>query len=98
MCVCVCVCAHLFRAHQCHTPLVFLLVTCTCVCVYVCLCLTVSLQAWLEAAWSAGFDLAGAQSLGGSVQGESKWVGTTEAATLLAHQNVPTRIIDFKSK
>jgi hypothetical protein len=27
-----------------------------------------SLQAWLEAAWADGFDQAGAESLGGSIQ------------------------------
>jgi len=54
-----------------------------------------SLQAWIECAWRAGFDPAGAEQLGGSVQGTKKWIGTTEAATLLRYFGLPARIVDF---
>ena len=33
-----------------------------------------SLQAWLEVAWAAGYDVMGREQLGGSVQGSRKWV------------------------
>ncbi len=56
---------------------------------------TASLQAWLEAAWADGFDAVGAESLGGKVQGERKWIGTTEAATLLRSFGVQALIVDF---
>ncbi|KAF5837111.1 peptidase family C78-domain-containing protein [Dunaliella salina] len=57
-----------------------------------------SLQAWLEAAWSEGFDTAGAESLGGKIQGDHKWIGTTEACALLRHQGVRAEIIDFMGR
>jgi hypothetical protein len=55
-----------------------------------------ALQAWLECAWAAGFDVIGAQQLGGRIQGSHKWVGTTEAAALLRSFGVRARIVDFK--
>lgn len=55
-----------------------------------------SLQAWLECAWGAGFDKAGAEQLGGKVQGSHKWVGTTEATALLRLFGVRAHIVDFK--
>ncbi|KAG2488418.1 hypothetical protein HYH03_013102 [Edaphochlamys debaryana] len=55
-----------------------------------------SLQAWLEAAWGAGFDTLGAESLGGKIQGDRKWIGTTEAAALLRSFGARAHIIDFE--
>lgn len=53
------------------------------------------LQAWLEVAWGSGFDVAGCESLGGSVQGSTKWVGTTEASSLLSYFGARAAIVDF---
>ncbi len=39
-----------------------------------------SLQAWLEVAWAAGYDVMGRDQLGGSVQGSRKWVAAQVAA------------------
>ena len=55
-----------------------------------------ALQAWLEAAWAAGYDAAGAEQLGNAVQGTHKWVGTTEAATLLRLFGVRAFVVDFR--
>ena len=57
-----------------------------------------ALQAWLEAAWAAGFDRSGAEQLGGAVQGSHKWVGTTEAAALLRFFGVRARVVDFRGE
>ncbi|GAX82300.1 hypothetical protein CEUSTIGMA_g9729.t1 [Chlamydomonas eustigma] len=54
-----------------------------------------SLQAWLEVAWADGFDPPGFESLGGKVLGSRKWIGTTEAATLLRYFGVKAHIVDF---
>lgn len=54
-----------------------------------------SLQAWIEVAWGAGFDLAGAEQLGNSLQGGKKWIGTSEAAALFRYFGIPSEIIDF---
>ncbi|GLC40065.1 hypothetical protein PLESTF_000933700 [Pleodorina starrii] len=55
-----------------------------------------SLQAWLESAWAAGFDPLGCESLGGRIQGDRKWIGTTEAAALLRSFGVRAQIVDFE--
>ena len=55
-----------------------------------------ALQAWLEAAWAAGYDAAGAEQLGNAVQGTHKWVGTTEAATLLRLFGMRAFVVDFR--
>ncbi|MEW5316402.1 MAG: hypothetical protein WDW38_007777 [Sanguina aurantia] len=57
-----------------------------------------SLQAWLEVAWGSGFDTAGCDSLGGGVQGSTKWVGTTEASSLLSYFGARPAIVDFVGK
>lgn len=57
-----------------------------------------SLQAWLELAWGDGFDPPGCESLGGSVQGSNKWIGTTEACSILRYFGLQAEIVDFKSK
>jgi hypothetical protein len=54
-----------------------------------------ALQAWLECAWAAGFDPPGAEQLGGALQGTRKWVGTTEAATLLRFFGLHASVVDF---
>ncbi|GFH10257.1 uncharacterized protein HaLaN_05538, partial [Haematococcus lacustris] len=60
-----------------------------------CCLAAVSLQAWLEAAWEQGWDVLGSESLGSKIQGDSKWIGTTEAAALLRYHRISARIIDF---
>ncbi|KXZ45539.1 hypothetical protein GPECTOR_53g125 [Gonium pectorale] len=55
-----------------------------------------SLQAWLESAWAAGFDTMGCESLGGRIQGDRKWIGTTEAAALLRSFGVRAQVVDFE--
>jgi hypothetical protein len=54
-----------------------------------------SLQAWLEAAWAAGFDPGGAAMFGVSVQCSRKWVGTTEAAALLRYFGCRAQLVEF---
>lgn len=54
-----------------------------------------SLQAWIEVAWAAGFDVQGAEQLGGRLQGSSRWIGSTEAAALFRYFGVPAKIVDF---
>ena len=54
-----------------------------------------ALAAWIEAAWAAGFDAAGAEQLGWAVQATQKWVGTTEAAALLRSFALRAEIVDF---
>ena len=64
-----------------------------------CRCMPVaSLQAWLEAAWAAGFDPGGAQQLGNSVQGSRKWIGTPEAVTMLRFFGVRAQLVEFLGK
>lgn len=36
-----------------------------------------AIQAWIEEAWRAGFDLAGKEQLKGKLVGTKKWIGTT---------------------
>eukprot|EP00882_Tetradesmus_deserticola_P032078 GHRQ01036300.1.p1 GENE.GHRQ01036300.1~~GHRQ01036300.1.p1 ORF type:complete len:107 (+),score=38.22 GHRQ01036300.1:190-510(+) len=54
-----------------------------------------SLQAWLEAAWAAGFDPGGAAMFGGSVQCSRRWVGTTEVAALLRSFGCRAQLVEF---
>jgi hypothetical protein len=54
-----------------------------------------ALQAWLEAAWQAGFDPGGAAMLGAAVQCTRKWIGTTEAAAMLRYFGCRALIVDF---
>ena len=56
-----------------------------------------SLQAWLEAAWAAGYDPEGAAQLGGALQGGRAWVGATEAAALLRSFGLRARVVDFRA-
>jgi len=67
-----------------------------------------SLQLWLEWAWRQGYDLEGCRQLDGRVQavateaghaGEvGKWIGSTDAATVLRAFGVRAHIIDFLGK
>ncbi|CAD7695674.1 unnamed protein product [Ostreobium quekettii] len=54
-----------------------------------------SLQAWLEAAWHAGFDVEGCAQFGGSVQQSLRWIGTTEVISLLRVFRIRAQFIDF---
>jgi hypothetical protein len=54
-----------------------------------------SLQAWLESAWAAGFDQLGCAQMGSSMQGAHKWIGTTEVAALLRYFGIRAHIVDF---
>lgn len=55
-----------------------------------------SLQGWIERAWALGFDVAGAEQLGGSLVGSTKWIGTTECAALLRSFRIPAEIVQFE--
>lgn len=55
------------------------------------------LQAWIEKAWSAGFDTAGQQQLGGSLVGSDLWIGATECAALLRYFGLKAEVVDFSS-
>jgi hypothetical protein len=54
-----------------------------------------SLQAWLEAGWSQGFDPPGRECMGGQVQRTRKWIGTPEVAVVLRQFGIDARIVDF---
>jgi len=54
-------------------------------------------QAWLEAAWAAGFDPAGREQLGGRVQGLPHWVGAVDCCALLRSFGLKAQIVDFKA-
>lgn len=54
-----------------------------------------SLQGWLECAWKNGFDTMGSVSLGGRVQGSTKWVGTLEVASVLRQFGIKAHFVDF---
>ncbi|KAF9130115.1 hypothetical protein BGW39_003475 [Mortierella sp. 14UC] len=53
------------------------------------------LQRQLEYAWSNGFDAQGAGQLGHKVEGTKKWIGTTEAWSVLCSLGVRCSILDF---
>ena len=54
-----------------------------------------SLQQFIEKAWKSGFDVAGAEQLGGKLTGTRKWIGSTEIAALLRSFHIKTKIVDF---
>jgi hypothetical protein len=57
-----------------------------------------SIQMWIERAWRLGFDPEGAATLGGKLVGEGKkWIGSTEAATLLRSFGIPAQLVSFHS-
>lgn len=53
------------------------------------------LQEQIEFAWSNGFDPAGASQLNRNVIGTKKWIGTTEAWSVLCSLGVRCSILDF---
>ncbi|XP_073393978.1 uncharacterized protein [Physcomitrium patens] len=56
-----------------------------------------SLQRWVEVAWSKGFDSPGADYFNWEIGGTQKWIGTTECAALLRSFGLRARIVDFQS-
>ncbi|KAG0320607.1 hypothetical protein BGZ99_004405 [Dissophora globulifera] len=55
------------------------------------------LQQQLEFAWTNGFDPSGAEQLGHKVEGTRKWIGTTEAWSVLSSLGIRCSILDFHS-
>jgi len=55
------------------------------------------LQRWLEIAWEEGFDPVGRAQLS-PIYGTRKWIGSTEAATLLRSFGVRANIVEFIDK
>ena len=53
------------------------------------------LQEVLEMAWDEGFDTAGAQDLG-RIRNTKKWIGATEAISILRFLGIDARVVDFK--
>ncbi|KAG0348746.1 hypothetical protein BG004_004322 [Podila humilis] len=53
------------------------------------------IQQQLEYAWSLGFDTMGAQQLGHKVEGTKKWIGTTEAWSVLSSLGIRCHVLDF---
>lgn len=54
-----------------------------------------SLQALIEKAWSSGFDTVGATQLRNSLSNTKKWIGATEAKTMLSFLRIRCDLIDF---
>ncbi|XP_059628873.1 uncharacterized protein LOC132271501 [Cornus florida] len=57
-----------------------------------------SLQRWLEIAWEKDFDILGSNHFGHKIYGKTKWIGTTECATLFRSFGLRARIVDFGVK
>ncbi|KAG0210207.1 hypothetical protein BGX28_009512 [Mortierella sp. GBA30] len=53
------------------------------------------LQKQLEYAWKCGFDRPGAEQLKHKVEGTKKWIGTTEAWSVLCSLGIRCSILDF---
>lgn len=53
------------------------------------------LQLFIEKAWTDGFDEIGAEQLGKCLVGTTKWIGATEAATLLSYLKIRCLLVDF---
>ncbi|KAJ7547802.1 hypothetical protein O6H91_08G105000 [Diphasiastrum complanatum] len=54
-----------------------------------------ALQQWLEIAWARGFDPPGADHFGWKIYGTTKWIGTTECASLFRSFGLRAQIFDF---
>eukprot|EP01033_Poteriospumella_lacustris_P011942 gene11942-8525_t len=54
-----------------------------------------TLQRWIERAWQAGFDVAGAADFDFCLEGKDDWIGTTEVAALLRFFGLRALIVDF---
>jgi hypothetical protein len=55
------------------------------------------LQAWIEKAWSAGFDEEGCLQFGGSLLGSELWIGSTECVALLRYFGLHAVLVEFKT-
>ena len=53
------------------------------------------IQSWIEKAWKAGFDTAGADELGHVLLGTDEWIGATECAALLRYYGIRAIVVDF---
>ena len=53
------------------------------------------IQSWIEKAWKAGFDTAGADELGHVLLGTDEWIGATECAALLRFFGIRAIVVDF---
>lgn len=56
-----------------------------------------SLQLWIERAWSQGFDPEGCAQLGGEIKETTKWIGASEVLCLLRSFGIPCRILTLHS-
>lgn len=54
-----------------------------------------TMQHWIERAWQAGFDVAGAADFDFRLEGKDDWIGTTEVAALLRFFGLRALIVDF---
>ncbi|KAL6262101.1 hypothetical protein P5V15_007202 [Pogonomyrmex californicus] len=53
------------------------------------------LQKMIEWAWAQGFDIQGAEQLGGKLVNTRKWIGATEVFTLLSSLRIRCQLVDF---
>lgn len=53
------------------------------------------LQLMVEAAWNQGFDVQGAEQLGGKLHQTRKWIGATEIVTVLSWLRINCQLVDF---
>ncbi|KAK0175732.1 hypothetical protein PV327_009459 [Microctonus hyperodae] len=53
------------------------------------------LQRMIEWAWAQGFDVQGAEQLGGKLVNTRKWIGATEVVTLLSSLRMRCQLVDF---
>ena len=56
---------------------------------------TQAVKAYVERAWSKGWDPMGALTLNSTLVGTTKWVGTMEAFSLFDSFGVPCRVVSF---
>lgn len=55
-------------------------------------------QAFIETAWHNGYDHQGAEQLGYALAGTEKWIGTTEAISVLRSMGVRAKFVQFKAR
>ncbi|XP_014236759.1 zinc finger with UFM1-specific peptidase domain protein-like isoform X1 [Trichogramma pretiosum] len=53
------------------------------------------IQKMIEWAWAQGFDIQGAEQLGGKLVNTRKWIGATEVVTLLSSLRIKCQLMDF---
>ncbi len=53
------------------------------------------LQSEIEKAWARGYDVQGADQLGGHLVNTRKWIGATEIVAFLTANRVKTELLDF---